>query len=79
MSIDDERDRGNGMGLQGEFGIGLLSFWTVGHILTMTSTGADQRTYQMTMRKGDPRYDVSPKCAKEWPAPAVPCRAHSPG
>ena len=52
---------GNGTGLQGEFGIGLLSFWTVGEILTMTSTGADQRSYQMTMRKGDPRYDVSPR------------------
>src|SRR5208282_2177263 len=24
-------------------------------------TGADKRTYQMTMRKGDPRYDVSPR------------------
>ena len=55
------RADGNGMGLQGEFGIGLLSFWTVGDILTMTSTGADQRTYQMTMRKGDPRYNVSPR------------------
>ncbi len=50
---------GNGTGLQGEFGIGLLSFWTVGDNLTMVSTGADQRAYQMTMRKGDPRYDVS--------------------
>jgi Histidine kinase-, DNA gyrase B-, and HSP90-like ATPase len=29
-------------GLQGEFGIGLLSFWTVGGRLTMTSTGADE-------------------------------------
>ena len=48
-------------GLQGEFGIGLLSFWTVGDELTMTSTGADQRTYQMVMRKGDPSYAVSPK------------------
>src|ERR1700719_1882437 len=55
------RADGNGMGLQGEFGIGLLSFWTVGDILTMTSIGADQRIYQMTMRKGDPRYDVSPR------------------
>jgi Histidine kinase-, DNA gyrase B-, and HSP90-like ATPase len=50
---------GNGTGLQGEFGIGLLSFWTVGDNLTMVSTGADQRAYEMTMRKGDPRYDVS--------------------
>lgn len=52
---------GNGAGLQGEFGIGLLSFWTVGESLTMTSTGADQRAYQMTMNKGDSRYEVSPR------------------
>jgi len=49
---------GAGGGLQGEFGIGLLSFWTVGDTLTMTSSGADQRVYQMVMRKGDPRYIV---------------------
>ena len=48
-------------GLQGESGIGLLSFWTVGDELTMTSTGADQRAYQMIMRKGDPSYSVSPR------------------
>jgi hypothetical protein len=52
---------GKGAGLQGEFGIGLLSFWTVGDTLTMTSTGADQRAYQMTMSKGDSRYEVSPR------------------
>ena len=52
---------GNGAGVQGEFGIGLLSFWTVGDSLTMTSTGADQRAYQMTMSKGDSRYEVSPR------------------
>ncbi|HXW23570.1 MAG TPA: ATP-binding protein [Xanthobacteraceae bacterium] len=50
-------------GVQGEFGIGLLSFWTLGGELTMTSTGADQRAYQMIMRKGDPSYAVSPKRA----------------
>jgi DNA gyrase/topoisomerase IV subunit B len=48
-------------GLQGEFGIGLLSFWTVGDELTITSTGADQRAYQMVLRKGDPGYAVTPK------------------
>jgi len=48
-------------GIQGEFGIGLLSFWTVGHTLTMTSTGADQRAYQMVMTKGDQRYTVGPR------------------
>src|SRR5260370_13767640 len=49
---------GAGVGLQGEFGIGLLSFWTVGDTLTMTSASADQRVYQMVMSKGDPRYIV---------------------
>src|SRR5262245_18166921 len=50
-------------GLQGELGIGLLSFWTVGEELTMTSIGADQRVYQMIMRKGDPGYIVNPRRA----------------
>ena len=52
---------GCGEGLQGEFGIGLLSFWTVGDTLTMISTGSDQKAYQMTMSKGDSRYEVSPR------------------
>jgi len=30
-------------GIQGEFGIGLLSFWTVGEELVITSAGADGR------------------------------------
>ena len=54
---------GAGAGLQGEFGIGLLSFWTVGQTLTMTSTAADQRPYQMVMSKGHPRYTVKAKRA----------------
>lgn len=48
-------------GLQGEFGIGLLSFWTLGEELALTSTGADDRAWQMIMRKGDPSYAVKPK------------------
>lgn len=48
-------------GLQGEFGIGLLSFWTLGEELALTSTGADDRAWQMTMRKGDPGYAVKAK------------------
>jgi hypothetical protein len=55
------KSEGDGKGLQGEFGIGLLSFWTVGDGLTMSSTGADQRSYQMTMHKGDPGYRVAPR------------------
>ena len=53
------KSNGNGNGIQGEFGIGLLSFWTVGDTLSMTSKGTDQRSYQMIMRRGDPRYAVS--------------------
>ena len=53
------KKNGDGGGIQGEFGIGLLSFWTVGDVLSMTSKGADQRAYQMTMRRGDPRYAVN--------------------
>ncbi|MBI2336669.1 MAG: ATP-binding protein [Deltaproteobacteria bacterium] len=48
-------------GMQGEFGIGLLSFWTVGQEMTLTSSGADGRCYQMRMSKGDPSYTVHPK------------------
>ncbi|MEW6683618.1 MAG: ATP-binding protein [Nitrospirota bacterium] len=48
-------------GIQGEFGIGLLSFWTVGEELALTSTSADGRAHQMRMRKGDPNYTVMPR------------------
>lgn len=46
-------------GLQGEFGIGLLSFWTVGEELAIVSCGSDGKTYQMQMTKGDPNYRVT--------------------
>jgi len=62
-SIKRRLKTGGVTGLQGEFGIGLLSFWTVGEEITMTSAGADQRVYQMIMRKGDPGYSVSPRRA----------------
>jgi hypothetical protein len=62
-SIKRRLKAGGAAGLQGEFGIGLLSFWTVGEELTMTSTGADHRVYQMIMRKGDPAYSVNPRRA----------------
>lgn len=48
-------------GLQGEFGIGLLSFWTVGQGLTMTSAGNDGKVYQMHMQNGSPSYRVTQK------------------
>ncbi|MGE5104562.1 MAG: ATP-binding protein [Betaproteobacteria bacterium] len=46
-------------GLQGEFGIGLLSFWTLGEDLYLTSGGADGRVFQMHLRKGDPSYRIT--------------------
>jgi len=45
-------------GIQGEFGIGLLSFWTVGESLTMVSAGSDGKAYEMRMARGDPNYAV---------------------
>ncbi|MDX9800098.1 MAG: ATP-binding protein [Spirochaetia bacterium] len=45
-------------GLQGEFGIGLLSFWTVGEQLTLTSTGRDGIARRMNLVKGNPGYRV---------------------
>ena len=50
-------------GVQGEFGIGLLSFWTVGEELAMTCAGADGRVYEMRLRKGDPGYHVTRRSA----------------
>lgn len=46
-------------GLQGEFGIGLLSFWTLGEDLLLTSSGDDGRTWQMHLKKGDPTYRIT--------------------
>ena len=46
-------------GIHGEFGIGLLSFWTVGEELSISSAGRDGKTYEMRMDKGDPGYEVS--------------------
>ena len=48
-------------GIQGEFGIGLLSFWTVGQGLQMTCCGADGKTYEMTMAKDSPDFSVRKK------------------
>lgn len=45
-------------GIQGEFGIGLLSFWTVGEELAMSCAGADARVHEMRMRKDEPGYTI---------------------
>ena len=48
------------VGLQGEFGIGLLSFWTVGEELVLTSTGKDGTTMRMKLVKDNPGYSIAP-------------------
>ena len=48
-------------GIQGEFGIGLLSFWTVGQNLHITSCGTDGNTYEMTMAKDSQKFTVLKK------------------
>ncbi|MGA7143415.1 MAG: ATP-binding protein, partial [Desulfobacterales bacterium] len=48
-------------GIQGEFGIGLLSFWTLGRSLGMTCCGTDGNTYEMTMASNSPEFEVSKK------------------
>ena len=58
-SIKRQLKSGGAKGIQGEFGIGLLSFWTVGEALSMASPGDDGRVYEMRMRKGDPGYSVT--------------------
>ena len=55
------KSQGAGGGLQGEFGIGLLSFWTLGEELLLTSSGDDGRSWQMHLAKGDPSYRITPR------------------
>jgi len=60
-SIKRQIKSGGAKGIQGEFGIGLLSFWTIGQNLSMTCCGADGQPYQMTMAKDSPDFGVSKK------------------
>ena len=57
-SIKKELKQRGAQGIQGEFGIGLLSFWTLGEALVMTSPGADGTVYEMSMRRNDEGYSV---------------------
>lgn len=48
-------------GIQGEFGIGLLSFWTVGQTLSMICGDRDGRMFEMRMASGDPAFTIANK------------------
>jgi hypothetical protein len=52
-----ERDR---RGIHGEFGIGLLSFWSLGETLRMVAAGADGNLYEMQLDRGNRTYTVRP-------------------
>ncbi|MFW5814779.1 MAG: ATP-binding protein [Spirochaetota bacterium] len=45
-------------GIQGEYGIGLLSFWTVGEELTLTSRDADGVVRKLRLVKDSPAYSI---------------------
>ncbi len=50
----DQRQRG---GVQGEFGIGLLGFWSIGRDLEMVSQAGNAPPHMMIMRAGSRTYD----------------------
>lgn len=57
-SIKKRLKRNGVRGIQGEFGIGLLSFWTLGEHLKLRSAAADGSVHEMGMRRGDEGYSV---------------------
>src|SRR3989338_7295817 len=50
-SIKRKLKKEGAAGIQGEFGIGLLSFWTVGETLTLSCCGRDKKNYHMRMSR----------------------------
>jgi hypothetical protein len=47
-------------GIQGEFGIGLLSFWTVGEELVLSSSSEEGEAKQLHLVKDSPDYAIHP-------------------
>ncbi len=47
-------------GVHGEFGIGLLSFWSLGDELRMTSAGSDGRPYELHLVRSRREYTIRP-------------------
>lgn len=54
--LDAEHRRG----VHGEFGIGLLSFWSLGEELRMASAGTDGRAEELRLVRGRREYEVRP-------------------
>jgi hypothetical protein len=57
-SIKRELKKKGEKGIQGEFGIGLLSFWIVGESCTLSSAGEDGKARSLRLVKGDPTFAV---------------------
>jgi hypothetical protein len=57
-SIKRELKKKGEKGIQGEFGIGLLSFWTVGESCTITSAADDGKARSLRLVKGDPTFAI---------------------
>lgn len=58
-SIKRKLKKEGAAGIQGEFGIGLLSFWTVGESLTLSCCGRDKKNYHMRMSRSQPGYGIT--------------------
>jgi hypothetical protein len=58
-SIKRKLKKQGATGIQGEFGIGLLSFWTVGDQLMLTSTGSEGVTQRLNLVKDNQGYKIS--------------------
>ena len=57
-SIKKRLKRNGARRIQGEFGIGLLSFWTLGENLKLRSATADGSVHEMAMQRGGEGYSV---------------------
>ena len=57
-SIKKRLKREGVQGIQGEFGIGLLSFWTLGEHLRLRSPASDGTVHEMSMHRGEEGYTV---------------------
>ena len=57
-SIKKRLKKDGAQGIQGEFGIGLLSFWTLGENLKLSSPAADGTVHEMSMQRGDEGFSV---------------------
>ena len=58
-SLKKRLKRDGAKGIQGEFGIGLLSFWTLGERLALSSADREGHSYQMEMMRNEPGFKIT--------------------